>query len=485
MRCRLDSLLPGVACPSLEVLGLCDVSHAVRPGEAFIALSGTRRHGAEFVREAETRGAVAIVYDPAETALPSKLSIPAVAVPKLRERLGEIAARFYGFPAREMEVIGITGTNGKTSCSLFLAQALGGGVMGTLGWGRLEALCPTSHTTAPALETQKRLATLKRLGIKVVAMEVSSHALDQGRVIGVEFSLALWTNLSRDHLDYHGSLEAYLQAKRRLFSWPSLKAAVLNLDDPAWPSFLKEVAPGVKVVGFSARELNSSPVPYVAASQVRYHDRGIEFTALWGKQQAEVKIPLLGEANLANVQAVLACMLARGEELKAAAKALINLKPVPGRMECFRAEGRPLVVVDYAHTPAALELALSSLRRFCRGRLWVVFGCGGERDRGKRPLMGKIAERFADRVILTDDNPRGESPESILADIRAGMGSCPQVIRERGKAIATAIESAALEDMVLVAGKGHEDYQEIQGERLPFSDRALVAELMQEGKVCA
>jgi UDP-N-acetylmuramoyl-L-alanyl-D-glutamate--2,6-diaminopimelate ligase len=484
MRCRLDELLPWVVCPAIEVGGLCDVSHAVRPGEVFIALSGTRCHGAEFVREAQTRGAVAIVYDPAETALPPALSLPAIAVPRLKERLGEIAARFYGFPTREMEVIGVTGTNGKTSCSVFLAQALGGGVMGTLGWGRLEALYPTFHTTAPALETQKRLATLKRLGIQRLAMEVSSHALAQGRVNGVEFSLALWTNLSRDHLDYHGSFEAYLKAKRKLFSWSSLKAAVLNLDDPAWPNFLEAVASEVRVVGFSTRELSSSPVPYVAASRVRYHPKGMEYTALWGKQRAEVKVPLLGEANLANVQAVLACLLARGEELEAAAKVLAALTPVPGRMECFRAPGRPLVVVDYAHTPAALELALRSLRRFCRGRLWVVFGCGGERDRGKRPLMGGIAERLADRVILTDDNPRGESPAAIIADIRAGMKSCPPVLHERREAIAAALTSASPEDIVLVAGKGHEDYQEIQGERLPFSDRALVAELLQEGKAC-
>ncbi len=482
---KLSELLPWVPCPPVSVGGLCDASTAVRPGDVFFALGGTRRHGAEFVQEAQARGAVAVVYDAAEAGLAQELSIPAVAVPRLRERLGEIAARFYGHPSQAMEVIGITGTNGKTSCSLFLAQALAGGVLGTLGWGRPGALQPTAHTTAPAIETQKRLAILRAQGIRTVTMEVSSHALDQGRVNGVAFALALWTNLSRDHLDYHGSMEAYLDAKLRLFAWPSLKAAVLNLDDKAWPNFHAATPAGVKVIGYSTRRPKSLPFPWVTAAEVRYHLSGIEFSALWGQQRAQVKVPLLGEFNLSNILAVLAALLARGLELTEAAQRVMSLRPVPGRMECFRTEGRPQVVVDYAHTPAALELALRSLRRHARGRLWVVFGCGGERDRGKRPLMGKIAERLADRVILTDDNPRGEPGEQIIADICAGMVSTPLVIRDRSEAIAAAVSAAHAEDLILVAGKGHESWQEIAGSKRPFCDRTVVANLLQEVSVCA
>lgn len=482
---RLAELLPWVSCPPLEVGGLCDDSTVVRPGDVFLALGGTRRHGAEFVWEAQARGAVAVVYDPAEVGLAGGLAIPAVAVPRLRERLGEIAAHFYDHPSREMEIIGVTGTNGKTSCSLFLAQALEGGVIGTLGWGLLPALQPTAHTTAPALETQRRLAALRAQGTGTVAMEVSSHALDQARVHRVDFALAVWTNLSRDHLDYHGSMEAYLKAKLRLFAWPTLKAAVLNLDDPLWPHFHQATAAGVTVVGYGKGRREAVPFPYVAAAEVRYCIDGIRFDAVWGKKRIAVRVPLFGECNLANALAVLATLLVRGEELGEAVKRLGALNPVPGRMECFRLPERPLVVVDYAHTPAALELALGSLRRHSRGRLWVVFGCGGERDRGKRPLMGGIAERLADRVILTDDNPRGEPGEQIIADICAGMKSTPLIIRDRREAIAAALAAAKAEDVVLVAGKGHEDYQEIQGVRRPFSDRVVVAELLQEVKVCA
>lgn len=489
MERRLSDLLPWVPCPPLKVAGLCDASAAVHPGDVFLALAGTRCHGSEFALEAQARGAVAIVYDPEGVSVPAGLTVPTIAVPQLRERLGEIAARFYDHPSRAMEVIGITGTNGKTSCSLFLAQALEGGVMGTLGWGRPGALRPTAHTTAPAIETQKRLAILRAQGIRTVTMEASSHALDQGRVNGIAYALALWTNLSRDHLDYHGTLEAYLNAKRKLFSWPTLKAAVLNVDDPLWPRFHQALAPHVAVIGYTMGgrpgTKTHAPFPYIAAAQARYSPGGIEFEAVWGKERIPVRVPLLGEFNLANTLAVLAALLARGLTLSEATQRLMLLRPVPGRMECFRAEGQPLVVVDYAHTPAALELALRALRRHCRGQLWVVFGCGGERDRGKRPLMGEIAERLAERVILTDDNPRGEPGDQIIAEIRAGMVSTPLVIRDRGEAIAAALANASAEDIVLVAGKGHESWQEISGIKRPFCDRTMVANLLREVSVCA
>ncbi|MCX8048248.1 MAG: UDP-N-acetylmuramoyl-L-alanyl-D-glutamate--2,6-diaminopimelate ligase [Methylohalobius sp.] len=480
---KLNELLPGVLCPALEVGGLCDQSQAVRPGDVFFALAGTRCHGLEFIYDAQARGAIAVVYD-LESEVNVPLNIPAIAVPQLKERLGEIAARFYGHPSRDIEVIGVTGTNGKTSCSLFLAQILKGGVLGTLGWGRPGVLQPSLHTTAPAIETQRRLNELRGQGIKVVVMEVSSHALEQGRVNGIDFRLALWTNLSRDHLDYHCTMEAYLEAKQKLFAWPTLEAAVLNLDDPAWPHFYQVVAPGVTVVGYGTKAHESLLFPRVTAAEVHYGAAGMRFEALWGQERAPVEVPLLGEFNLANVLAVLAVLLARGWQLVEAAEHLRTIQPVPGRMECFRAEGWPLVVVDYAHTPAGLESALNAVRRHVHGKVWVVFGCGGERDRGKRPLMGKIAEQLADYVILTDDNPRSEPGDRIIADIRAGMVSLPRIIRDRAEAIATAVTSASPEDVVLIAGKGHEDYQEIEGVRKPFSDRALVAELLNEAAIC-
>ncbi|XSG84527.1 MAG: UDP-N-acetylmuramoyl-L-alanyl-D-glutamate--2,6-diaminopimelate ligase [Methylohalobius sp. ZOD2] len=485
-RVLLQELIPDVPCPpGLRVSGLSDSGSSVRRGEAYLAPAGVRRHGIEFALEAQDRGAVAVVFEPEGARLPDGLTIPALAVPRLTERLGEIAARFYGHPSRAMEVIGITGTNGKTSCSFFLAQALGGAVLGTLGWGSPAALQATRHTTAPALENQKRLAALRARGIRSVAMEVSSHALDQGRVNGIDFDLALWTNLSRDHLDYHGTPDAYADAKIKLLSRPKLKAAILNLDDPAWPAFHRGVGPGVRIYGFSAFPGKDTPFPRLVADAVCYRAAGMEFQVTWKNERMPVQVPLLGEFNLANVLAVLMVLLARGVVLAEAVRLLANLEPVPGRMECFRSPARPLAVVDYAHTPAALELALRSLRRHCRGRLWVVFGCGGQRDRGKRPQMGRVAEGLADRVILSDDNPRAEDGDRIVAEIMAGMTTHPRVVRDRGEAIATAIASADVDDIVLVAGKGHESWQEIGGERRAFCDRTVVAELLGEAPVCA
>jgi len=473
---RLADLLPEASWADLEIQGLADRADRVRPGEAFIALAGRRRHGLAFAPEAERRGAAVVLYEPGAADVPA-LTIPAVAVAGLSERVAELAARFYGHPSRALEVIGITGTNGKTSCSFYLAQALDGAVVGTLGWGRWPDLRPTDHTTAPAVATQRRLAALRDAGVTTVAMEVSSHALDQGRVDRVAFDIALWTNLTRDHLDYHRTLAAYRDAKRKLFAFPGLEIAVINLDDPAWIDFYR--ATGAQVWGYAWHSREPAPFPVLRAEAVRFLPGGIEFTASLDRQRVAVRVPLLGEGNLINVLAVLTVLRARGLDLAEAAQRLTRLRPVPGRMECFSVPGRPRVVVDYAHTPAALEMALRSLRRHCRGRLWLVFGCGGERDRGKRPQMGRIAERWADRVIVTDDNPRGEDGDAIVREIVAGMRRSPSVLRDRAAAIATAVRSAAPEDVVLVAGKGHETWQEVQGRRRPFSDRDVIAKLLE------
>lgn len=477
---RLRDWLPDVAGPDVEITGLAEHAAEVRPGDAFIALPGRQCHGLDFAAEAAANGAVVVLHASGDSVPP--LSVPAVAVAGLGPRLGALAARFYGHPSREMEIIGITGTNGKTSCSFYLAQILGGAVMGTLGWGRPGSLHPSAHTTAPAIATQRRLAALRDAGVTTVAMEVSSHALDQGRVAEVAFDAAVWTNLSRDHLDYHGDLQRYAAAKRRLLAWPGLEAAVVNLDDPVWPA-MREACRG-KVVGYAWRTRPAADFPVVQARQVRFAAAGIEFEAVFQGDSQPVRVGLLGEGNLENALATLALLLARGWTLPRAAEALGELAPVPGRMECFRAPGRPLVVVDYAHTPAALEMALTSLRRHCHGRLWVVFGCGGDRDRGKRPLMGRIAERLADAVILTDDNPRTEDGAAIAAAIAAGMARPPRIVRDRGEAIDRALAEAGEGDVVLVAGKGHETWQEVGERRLPFSDREWIQNRLAEEATC-
>jgi len=479
---RLSDLLEGCDLET-SVSGLSDDSSRVCAGDLFVALAGLKHHGLQYAVQAERAGATAIAYDPREGSPPAGLRIPAIAVPELTARLGQIAARFYGSPSIEMEVIGITGTNGKTSCSVYLAQALSGGVIGTLGWGRWPDLEPTAHTTAPVIETQRRLHSLHSLGVETVAMEVTSHALDQGRVDGIAFDLAVWTNLSRDHLDYHGTMESYAAVKRRLVVRPGLKGVVVNLDDPAWPAFTAGVQ--VPLLGFGWQQPPGADFPSLFAREVRFEPGFIKFTACFEGRETGLRVPLLGESNLANVLAVMATLLARGDSLEEAASRVGNLSQVPGRMEGFRHPGRPLVVVDYAHTPAALEMALRSLRRHTRGKLWVVFGCGGERDRGKRPQMGKVAERLADRIILSDDNPRHEDPDRIIEEVIAGMRKRPRVVRERAQAIATAVTSAEANDIVLVAGKGHENFQEIAGEKRPSSDRALVASLLGEVTSCA
>ena len=469
---------------SVPITGLTEDSGRIQPGMAFFALAGAKRHGLSFALEAQAKGASVIIYEPEGGDIPKGASIPCIPVPRLREKLGEIASRFYGNPSESLEIIGITGTNGKTSCSFYLAQALEDcAVMGTLGWGRPDQLQPSQHTTPPALELQRRLAFFKENGVNAVAMEVSSHALSQGRVNGVKVDQAIWTNLSRDHLDYHGTLEDYLAAKQKMLAVPGLSVAVINVDDPAFSTFPQKTPIGVDLWGFSV-EGKSAEFPVVRATEIDFLPTHIRFLATFESEQALVSAPLLGEFNLANLLAVLTLLRAQGISLTEGARRVQKIQPVPGRMECFGGGDAPLVVVDYAHTPAALGTALKSLRRHCQGNLWLVFGCGGERDRGKRPEMGQVAERYADQVIVTDDNPRGESEDQIIADILTGMVSKPLVIRDRAQAISQAITQATPKDVILVAGKGHEDYQEVNGQRLAFSDQVVVRQLIRGEAAC-
>lgn len=458
--------------PELEIGGLCLDSRKVKLGDAFIALNGALQHGLQHAEQAIANGAVAIIYDPqdSEALLASVTDVPALAVAELDRHLGTIAAKFYLYPSRQLDVIGITGTNGKTTCSQLLAQALDDcGVIGTLGWGKPDALRPTANTTPDALALQQMLHQFVEQNDRRVAMEVSSHGLQQGRVNGVEFTGAVFTNLSRDHLDYHGSMQDYLQAKLTLFACPSLKFAVVNLDDASSEAVLAAVSDQFKCWGFSC---NGKPADLLA-SEVEFHDDGIRFNVCWNGQTLPAVTPVAGSFNLYNVMTVLCVLMAMDWPFEQAVAKLAALRPVVGRMEKFGGNGKPAVYVDYAHTPDALEKVLRSTH--CQGRLWAVFGCGGDRDRGKRPQMGRIAAKLADYVILTDDNPRSEASETIIEAILQGCdGGNIRIISDRRDAIISAIHQAAKDDCVVVAGKGHENYQEIAGKKLPFSDQAVV-----------
>ncbi len=489
---NLRTLLAGIAetddVPERVVQALTLDSRDVAPGSLFLACAGTRQHGSAYIDEALNAGASAVVWEsePGAAPLPTHWRsarnghrVPIVGVPRLSQKLGLVADRFYDSPSRDLFVVGITGTNGKTSCSHFLAQALHNGtpcgVIGTLGYGLFGTLSPATHTTPDAITCHRLLADMRDQGAKAVAMEVSSHGLDQGRVNAIVFDVAVFTNLSRDHLDYHGHMGAYARAKRRLFEMPGLKAAVINRDDEFGRELISALREDVNVVSYG---LGASGSPAdVVGEIVRCDAQGLSLrvTTPWG--EGCFTSGLLGQFNASNLLAVLATLLVRGLSLDDALSRVSALTTVPGRMERFGGGAQPLVVVDYAHTPDALDKALQAARQHCTGQLWCVFGCGGDRDPGKRPLMGQVATALADRVIVTDDNPRTEDPGVIVDDILAGMRDAHhvRVEHERANAIEEAICSAQAGDVVLVAGKGHEAYQQVGNERRPFSDAAVVA----------
>ncbi len=453
-------------------------------GTAFFAWPGERGDGRAHVADAIGRGASAVLWEAKDWAWQDSWRVPNVPVVDLRERAGEIAAAFHGDPSAAMWVCGITGTNGKTSCSQWLAAALSAhgeraGVIGTLGSGIVGApLAGVLNTTPDPLEIQRILADLKASGARAAAMEVSSHGLAQSRVNGVRFRCALYTNLSHDHLDYHGSMQAYAEAKARLFATPGLETAVLNLDDAFGVRLAQRLqGTGVRTIGYSLAQSAIAPGSvdeFVAAATLEYRAGGMELGIVSNRGEASVELLQVGRFNAANALGVLGCLLARGLDFHAAAALLAALPPVPGRMQRLGGEGRPLVVIDYAHTPDAIEKVLQALRPVAaaNGRLHIVFGAGGDRDASKRSLMGSIASRLADRVVLTSDNPRSEDPAAILAAIRHGVGTEHLVEPDRANAIAVAIAAAQAGDVVLIAGKGHEEYQEAGGQRSPFSDTA-------------
>lgn len=473
-------------------------SRRVGRGDVFFAYPGEgAADGRNYIRSALEKGAAAVVYEARDFAWSEAAEVPHLAVESLKKNAGAIAHAWYGQPDAGMFTVGVTGTNGKTSIALWTAQALarlgsvdeGVGVIGTLGVGlvraRLEAeFDATGYTTPDAVLLATRLAGLRDAGARALAIEVSSIGLVEERTAGMHFDVAVFTNLTRDHLDYHGDMASYEAAKLKLFEWPGLKHAVLNLDDPAGvriAAHLRAGYPQVAVTGYTVRGEDELPaidgVSMLRASQLRSRPAGTEFHVDTPAGSALARTRLVGHFNVSNALAVLGVLLAKGAPLRAALDVIETLEPAPGRMQQIGGADAPLVVIDYAHTPDALEKALAALRQVAierGGQLWCVFGCGGDRDPGKRPQMGAIAQ-MADHVLVTSDNPRSEEPRAIIEQIVAGMdrhhpGSAWQAIEDRAAAILSAVKHAGRPDVILLAGKGHEPYQEIKGRKIPFSD---------------
>lgn len=485
----------------IKVTRLVTDSRAVTSNDTFIAYPGSKTDGRQFITQAIENGANAVIWEALGFSWNEAWQLPNLAVADLRHHAGEIADYVYGSPSQKMWVIGITGTNGKTSCCHWIAQAfcaLGKktALIGTLGNGFHPALQPTQNTTPDAILLHELLADYLAQDAQAVAMEVSSHALEQGRVNGVQFDVALLTNLSRDHLDYHGNMHSYAAAKRRLFDWQQLKYAVLNLDDAFGAEIAEQLQDkGVEVVGYGLNDAALAlaerlGLRMVYGSTLRIDRQGfsLKIHSSWGG--GELHNTLIGRFNVANLLGVMAVLLVSGVTLSNALHELSHISAVPGRMQTFSENGRPTVVVDYAHTPDALEKVLYAVREVVgadKGKLICVFGCGGNRDRGKRPMMGAIAAKLADVSIITNDNPRSEAPLDIIAAIVSGITSgrmeangTYQIIEDRASAIAEAVLNAHPTDIVLIAGKGHESYQEVRGVKYPFSDaevaqRALLA----------
>ncbi|MCX7156055.1 MAG: UDP-N-acetylmuramoyl-L-alanyl-D-glutamate--2,6-diaminopimelate ligase [Rhodocyclales bacterium] len=448
-------------------------SRRVQPGDVFVAFPGAQADGRDFIAQAVARGAAAVIAEAGRSVGAGDL--PLVEVKGLAALSGEIAHLIYGRPSEHLWLAGVTGTNGKTSVSQWIAQAMNAlqhrcAVIGTLGNGFLDALDESPNTTPDAITLHAVLARYVARGAEACSMEVSSIGLDQGRVNGAAFDVAVLTNLTRDHLEYHGTMADYAAAKEKLFLAPGLAAAVLNLDDPVGVGLAAKLKGSVRTIGYTlgaaegcgTDEILRAENLGMGAAGVEFDLRSVHFTA-----------PVVGRFNVSNLLAVIGALLTRNERLEDIAAALRGIQPPPGRMQAVGGVDQPLIVVDYAHTPDAMEKALGVLRETAAargGRLICVFGCGGERDPGKRPQMGAIAERLADRVVITSDNPRKEDPQAIIDDILAGLQRAPAVEIDRGRAIAAAVAEADRRDVILLAGKGHEPYQEIAGVLHVFSD---------------
>jgi UDP-N-acetylmuramoyl-L-alanyl-D-glutamate--2,6-diaminopimelate ligase len=463
-------------------------SRAAASGDLFIAVAGHHADGRRFIPQAIAQGVAAVIAEAEGEASDGDIremhGVPVIYLAQLQQRLSALAGRFYQQPASKLKLIGVTGTNGKTTTTQLMAQwanLLGenGAVMGTVGNGLYGQLVATENTTGSAVDVQHVLNDLVGQGATLTAMEVSSHGLVQHRVAALPFAAAVFTNLSRDHLDYHGDMQSYESAKWLLFSEHQVAEAIINADDDVGRRWLAKLPDAVAVTMEDNLQLGCHG-RWLKATAVDYHDGGehIQFSSSWGNGEFDSR--LMGAFNVSNLLLALATLLTLDYSLDALVATAPQLQPVCGRMEVFTAPDKPTVVVDYAHTPDALEKALEAARLHCKGQLWCVFGCGGDRDKGKRPLMGAIAEQFSDIVVITDDNPRSEEPMAIVNDILTGLldPGRARVVSGRAQAVTNAVMQAGADDIVLVAGKGHEDYQIIGNRRLDYSDRDTVARLL-------
>ena len=466
----------------INIQGLSLDSREIKEKQLFIAIKGEAVNGIEFINSAIEQGAAAVLWETDTTVDAIKINwrttsagipVPIIAVENLSQLTGVLADRFYGKPSDKISVCGITGTNGKTSCADFIAQMMSVdapcGLIGTLGSGLYPELKETGFTTPDAITCHKLLADFESKQAKYAVMEVSSHALIQGRVNNIRFNSAVFTNLSRDHLDFHGDMKTYAEAKFKLFESASLKNAIVNVDDEAGRDIVNNLAGAVRCIRYGLEQKHN---PDVYGSDVQLDQNGLsmQVNTPWGEGQLTSAV--IGDFNASNLLAVLSVMLVHGIEFNKALARLTLIRSVAGRMQRFGGNNKPLVVVDFAHTPDALEQALTSLRQHTQYDLWCVFGCGGDRDKGKRPLMGAIAEDNADYIILTNDNPRSESAANIIAEIKSGMKNFNNVTVEpdRQAAIHFAIAQAKAGDIVLIAGKGHENYQIVGETKYPFND---------------
>lgn len=461
--------------PDIAVAGLEMDSRRIEGGDAFVAVAGETGHGLDYAAQAVENGCVAVIHDGLRGE--PDLDVPSIEVPELRSRLGQLASRFWAAPSDLMTVAGVTGTNGKTSVTHFLAQSWKrvhgqAGIIGTLGYGSLDNLKKSERTTPDVFQVNEILARSVDQGVDMVAMEVSSHALEQERVQTIQFDAAVFTNLSRDHLDYHRDMKAYEASKKRLFTEFVPGFAIINHDDMVGRRWIGELAGGSEILSYGL-----APGAELGAEILGVDAEGmfLRVSGPWGK--SEFRTGLLGAFNVSNLLAAAGTLSLLGMPWSDVVRQMELMDPVPGRMLRLGGEpGQPVVVVDYAHTPDALAHALQAVRAHLSGRLICVFGCGGNRDRGKRPEMGHAAESVADRLVITSDNPRFEAANSIINDILSGLENPAQAIIEpdRASAIQRAVLDAGPGDIVLVAGKGHETWQEVSGQMLPFSDEAVV-----------
>lgn len=463
----------------IDVASICNDSRAIEPGALFLAYPGSGSDGRNFIPQAIAAGAKAVVYDPKDFTISNEsLKVPCIPFSDLSKNLSQIARKFYGDSASKLSITGVTGTNGKTTIAYQLAEAYNvlhqkSAYIGTLGEGAFDTLRPLSNTTPDALCLHRLFGQYVSEKMTNVCMEVSSHALSQGRVDGIEFEQAIFTNLTHDHLDYHGTMDSYAKAKAKLFKGDHLQVAILNGDDEYAPQMVSNLSSKTRLLTYG---MNKACDVYATECKINKQGSKMTVSSPWGQYCIEVNS--LGLFNLYNTLAIFTSLMCKGFSATQVIAVLKSLKPSSGRMEII--SSTPTVIVDYAHTPDALKNALKTLRPLCDGRLIVVFGCGGDRDHAKRPLMGKEASKCADEIIVTSDNPRSEDPNQIIADVCKGIpseGISLLTITDREQAIQQAVQSATPDDIILIAGKGHESYQEVGGKRRYFSDQVFVRSL--------